>query len=55
MVVPVDKPDGTHIITPVSEGAGAPEFANFDSYPNSAEESGPILDAEKEHLHFDNW
>jgi len=55
MAVPVDKPDGSNLITPVVEGALAPDFANFESYANSADESGPTLDAEKEHLHFDNW
>ena len=55
MAVPIDKGDGTQITTPVIEGANAPDFANFESYPNSAEESGPTLDSEKEHLHFDNW
>ena len=55
MAVPIEKPDGSTITTPLLEGASAPDFVNFESYPNSTEESGPTLDTEKEHLHFDNW
>ena len=55
MVVPLEKPDGSHVITPLFDGAGAPDFANFECYPNSAEESGPLLDPGQDQLNFGNW